>query len=147
MPIFYRNIFDISDSGRETLLDELRAEGDSSPLPSGVWSSGASTTPDDFPVQPSRLSLTPSPVPLPRGLPSTIIPSLPLNTIKQPRAVPHRTFKVILAGDAAVGKTSFIERVCNGHFATHLSSTIGNRSYNLNLELHYMNFKDHELLK
>jgi len=39
--------------------------------------------------------------------------------------IPHRTFKVILAGDAAVGKTTFIERVCQGHFAPNLSSTIG----------------------
>lgn len=38
---------------------------------------------------------------------------------------PHRTFKVILAGDAAVGKTTFIERICNGHFTPNLSSTIG----------------------
>lgn len=41
---------------------------------------------------------------------------------------PQRTFKVILAGDAAVGKTTFIERICHGHFTPNLSSTIG---YNL----------------
>lgn len=44
---------------------------------------------------------------------------------------PHRTFKVILAGDAAVGKTTFIERICHGHFTPNLSSTIGNKNLNV----------------
>ncbi|OXA60068.1 ras and EF-hand domain-containing protein homolog [Folsomia candida] len=45
--------------------------------------------------------------------------------ISEPPPQLERTFKVILAGDAAVGKSTFIERVCQGHFTPNLSSTIG----------------------
>ncbi|GAB1598925.1 ras and EF-hand domain-containing protein homolog [Argonauta hians] len=38
---------------------------------------------------------------------------------------PERMYKVVLAGDAAVGKTSFIMRLCKGKFVTNLSSTLG----------------------
>nr|KAG5690775.1 hypothetical protein BaRGS_013065 [Batillaria attramentaria] len=34
-------------------------------------------------------------------------------------------YKVVLAGDAAVGKSSFIVRLCKGKFVPNLSSTLG----------------------
>lgn len=39
--------------------------------------------------------------------------------------VPERMFKVVLAGDAAVGKSSLIMRLCKGKFVSNLSSTLG----------------------
>ncbi|XP_050529016.1 ras and EF-hand domain-containing protein homolog isoform X2 [Daktulosphaira vitifoliae] len=38
---------------------------------------------------------------------------------------PERTYKIVFAGDAAVGKTCFIHRFCKGIFATKLGSTLG----------------------
>ncbi|KAK3101207.1 hypothetical protein FSP39_001755 [Pinctada imbricata] len=38
---------------------------------------------------------------------------------------PERMYKVVLAGDAAVGKSSFIMRLCKGKFVQNLSSTLG----------------------
>ncbi|XP_060568160.1 ras and EF-hand domain-containing protein homolog isoform X2 [Ruditapes philippinarum] len=38
---------------------------------------------------------------------------------------PERMFKVVLAGDAAVGKSSLIMRLCKGKFVENLSSTLG----------------------
>ncbi|KAH3882276.1 hypothetical protein DPMN_006210 [Dreissena polymorpha] len=38
---------------------------------------------------------------------------------------PERMFKVVLAGDAAVGKSSLIMRLCKGKFLENLSSTLG----------------------
>jgi small GTP-binding protein len=34
--------------------------------------------------------------------------------------------KVVLLGDASVGKTSIMRRLCNGHFDTHTAPSIGN---------------------
>ncbi|XP_050426081.1 ras and EF-hand domain-containing protein homolog isoform X2 [Adelges cooleyi] len=38
---------------------------------------------------------------------------------------PERTYKIVFAGDAAVGKTCFIHRFCKGQFTTKLGSTLG----------------------
>ncbi|ESO91691.1 hypothetical protein LOTGIDRAFT_163420 [Lottia gigantea] len=38
---------------------------------------------------------------------------------------PERMYKIVLAGDAAVGKSSFIMRLCKGKFVNNLSSTLG----------------------
>lgn len=38
---------------------------------------------------------------------------------------PDRMFKIVLAGDAAVGKSCFIMRLCKGKFVANLSSTLG----------------------
>ena len=38
---------------------------------------------------------------------------------------PERMYKVVLAGDAAVGKSSFIMRLCKDKFVSNLSSTLG----------------------
>lgn len=40
---------------------------------------------------------------------------------------PERTYKILFAGDAAVGKTYFIHRFCKGVFANRLGSTVGNK--------------------
>ena len=44
----------------------------------------------------------------------------------EPTGPPDRTYKVVFAGDAAVGKTSFINRITKGVFMSNLSSTLGN---------------------
>lgn len=38
---------------------------------------------------------------------------------------PERTYKVVFAGDAAVGKSTFIVRVCKGYFVNNIASTLG----------------------
>lgn len=38
---------------------------------------------------------------------------------------PDRMYKIVLAGDAAVGKSCFIMRLCKGKFVSNLSSTLG----------------------
>ena len=43
----------------------------------------------------------------------------------EPTGPPDRTYKVVFAGDAAVGKTSFINRLTKGIFLSNLSSTLG----------------------
>jgi len=43
----------------------------------------------------------------------------------EPTGPPDRTYKVVFAGDAAVGKTSFINRITKGVFLSNLSSTLG----------------------
>ncbi|CAL8109883.1 unnamed protein product [Orchesella dallaii] len=175
------------DSGLSTLLDEIRAEGDGSPLPSGIWTSssifsnspqpesrhGCATSQNGIGmgkivssccienIVRHESSSSPSSS-YNRNLPANSaentyksfehgedsdlyealsVNSNPLgNNIKSSQEgndagfdyqhdsstfYPHRTFKVILAGDAAVGKTTFIERICHGHFTPNLSSTIG----------------------
>ena len=37
----------------------------------------------------------------------------------------ERIFKIVLAGDAAVGKSSFILRLCKNKFIPNLNSTLG----------------------
>ncbi|XP_037077026.1 ras and EF-hand domain-containing protein homolog, partial [Pollicipes pollicipes] len=46
-------------------------------------------------------------------------------TLYEPTGPPERTYKVVFAGDAAVGKSTFITRVCRGVFVTNISSTLG----------------------
>jgi len=43
----------------------------------------------------------------------------------------ERIFKIVLAGDVAVGKSSFILRLCKNKFVPNLNSTLG--SYVLGL--------------
>ena len=43
----------------------------------------------------------------------------------EPTGPPDRTYKVVFAGDAAVGKTTFINRLTKGIFMSNLSSTLG----------------------
>ena len=56
--------------------------------------------------------------------PSTLQRSNPWHQL-DPTGPPDRTYKVVFAGDAAVGKTSFINRITKGTFITNLSSTLG----------------------
>ncbi|XP_071500202.1 ras and EF-hand domain-containing protein homolog [Diadema antillarum] len=42
-----------------------------------------------------------------------------------PPQQPERMYKIVLAGDAAVGKSSFIMRLCKGVFHNNLNSTLG----------------------
>eukprot|EP00095_Tigriopus_kingsejongensis_P000097 maker-scaffold1877_size25834-snap-gene-0.9 protein:Tk00097 transcript:maker-scaffold1877_size25834-snap-gene-0.9-mRNA-1 annotation:"ras and ef-hand domain-containing protein" len=55
------------------------------------------------------------------GNPSTAVTLRDL----EPTGPPDRTYKVVFAGDAAVGKTSFINRLTKGVFLSNLSSTLG----------------------
>lgn len=43
----------------------------------------------------------------------------------EPNGQPDRTYKVVLAGDAAVGKSCLIHRFCKGSFVKRLGSTLG----------------------
>ncbi|XP_030848909.1 ras and EF-hand domain-containing protein homolog isoform X2 [Strongylocentrotus purpuratus] len=56
-----------------------------------------------------------------RALPQ--LPQQPLSPT--PTAHPERMYKIVLAGDAAVGKSSFIMRLCKGIFHSNLNSTLG----------------------
>ena len=38
---------------------------------------------------------------------------------------PERMYKLVLAGDAAVGKSSFILRLCKNKFHSSLNATLG----------------------
>ena len=51
-------------------------------------------------------------------------PPLTLEDIN-PTGPPDKTYKVVFAGDAAVGKTSFINRITKGIFLSNVSSTLG----------------------
>jgi Ras and EF-hand domain-containing protein len=48
-----------------------------------------------------------------------------INSYEITNGDPERTYKIVFAGDAAVGKTCFIHRFCKGTFATKLGSTLG----------------------
>ena len=43
-------------------------------------------------------------------------------------------YKLVLAGDAAVGKSSFILRLCKNRFYQSLNATLGNNVIKLHLE-------------
>ena len=43
----------------------------------------------------------------------------------QRNTAPERMYKVVLCGDAAVGKSSFILRLCKNKFIRNLHSTLG----------------------
>ncbi|XP_068722019.1 ras and EF-hand domain-containing protein-like isoform X2 [Montipora capricornis] len=49
----------------------------------------------------------------------------PLNVSSAEASVPERMYKLVLAGDAAVGKSSFILRLCQNKFHNALNSTLG----------------------
>ncbi|XP_020614148.1 ras and EF-hand domain-containing protein homolog isoform X7 [Orbicella faveolata] len=49
----------------------------------------------------------------------------PLHTSVVEGNVPERMYKLVLAGDAAVGKSSFILRLCRNRFHSALNSTLG----------------------
>ncbi|XP_039092289.1 EF-hand calcium-binding domain-containing protein 4B [Hyaena hyaena] len=40
-------------------------------------------------------------------------------------SIPDRLFKIVLVGNSAVGKTSFLRRFCEDHFAPGLAATVG----------------------
>ena len=70
-----------------------------------------------------------APPPVPRRRNSKTISPLSTREISvrdlEPTGPPDRTYKVVFAGDAAVGKTSFINRLTKGHFVSNLASTLG----------------------
>ncbi|XP_070199078.1 ras and EF-hand domain-containing protein homolog isoform X6 [Littorina saxatilis] len=59
-----------------------------------------------------------------RQLPHAPVESI-APTIVRVTKEPERMYKVVLAGDAAVGKSTFIVRLCKGKFVPNLSSTLG----------------------
>jgi hypothetical protein len=66
-----------------------------------------------------------TPFPTPRRVPSVVRPSSgrkpePVGLARElePSGPPDRTYKVVFAGDAAVGKTSFINRLTKGDVYT-----------------------------
>ena len=68
----------------------------------------------------------PPPVPRRRNPhpPSSSVREISIRDL-EPTGPPDRTYKVVFAGDAAVGKTSFINRLTKGHFVSNLASTLG----------------------
>ena len=42
-----------------------------------------------------------------------------------PLSIPDRLFKIVLVGNSAVGKTSFLRRFCEDRFAPGLAATVG----------------------
>ncbi|XP_049954714.1 ras and EF-hand domain-containing protein-like [Schistocerca serialis cubense] len=60
---------------------------------------------------------------------SSVVNGRTPNTKTQPSLEPEgpvdRTFKIVFAGDAAVGKSSFIFRFCKGVFINNMGSTLG----------------------
>ena len=50
---------------------------------------------------------------------------LPTEIVSRSQNAPDRMYKIVLAGDAAVGKSSLIMRLCKGVFQTNLNSTLG----------------------
>ena len=64
-----------------------------------------------------------------RSVPVVVDTSRPLNPSEyEPSGDPDRTYKIVFAGDANVGKTSFIIRLCKGYFEKHISTTLGKNS-------------------
>eukprot|EP00096_Caligus_rogercresseyi_P015845 TRINITY_DN8325_c0_g1_i1.p1 TRINITY_DN8325_c0_g1~~TRINITY_DN8325_c0_g1_i1.p1 ORF type:complete len:530 (+),score=109.01 TRINITY_DN8325_c0_g1_i1:208-1590(+) len=53
------------------------------------------------------------------------VPMVSPPSFLEPNGPPDRTYKVVFAGDAALGKSSFINRVTKGCFMENLSSTLG----------------------
>ncbi|KAM7439153.1 hypothetical protein ABFA07_011420 [Porites harrisoni] len=49
----------------------------------------------------------------------------PMHVSTSENSVPERMYKLVLAGDAAVGKSSFILRLCRNRFHNALNSTLG----------------------
>ncbi|XP_069994990.1 EF-hand calcium-binding domain-containing protein 4B-like [Penaeus vannamei] len=47
----------------------------------------------------------------------------------EPMGPPERTYKVVFAGDAAVGKSTFIVRLCTGSFINNIASTLGQERF------------------
>ncbi|XP_075326082.1 EF-hand calcium-binding domain-containing protein 4A isoform X1 [Odontesthes bonariensis] len=46
---------------------------------------------------------------------------------------PQRVFKVVFLGNSGVGKSSFIQHYCTGHFYNKMSSTVGKHFYNYHM--------------
>jgi GTPase SAR1 family protein len=49
-------------------------------------------------------------------------------------------FKIVLAGDAAVGKSCFIMRLCKGKFVSNLSSTLGKKHFFSKTDITYFRY-------
>lgn len=57
-------------------------------------------------------------------------PNMVANEVKTTRTLvhPERLFKVVIVGDSAVGKSSLINRFCQGQFVPSFNATIGRPS-------------------
>ncbi|XP_071956591.1 ras and EF-hand domain-containing protein homolog isoform X5 [Antedon mediterranea] len=113
-----------SSSGKAT---EARTEGESSQKEPVSEPSSKCSTPDSAKTMTAKLlrsdtlrgsgrkrTLPQVPSKTPTVSPSTV-----------PQQPPDRMYKIVLAGDAAVGKSSFILRLCKGVFHQNLNSTLG----------------------
>ncbi|KAK3767401.1 hypothetical protein RRG08_017626 [Elysia crispata] len=74
-----------------------------------------------------------------RGSSRRQLPALPSAEVvpapPAPPKDPDRVHRIYMAGDAAVGKTSFIFRICKGKFVANLSSTLGMDFYTKMLDV------------
>ncbi|XP_041466327.1 ras and EF-hand domain-containing protein-like isoform X3 [Lytechinus variegatus] len=95
--------------------------------PRGATSASLHTSNYGEPIRDMRsLSRGSSPRSSGGGSRKRALPQLPQQPLSPtPTAQPERMYKIVLAGDAAVGKSSFIMRLCKGIFHSNLNSTLG----------------------
>lgn len=70
-------------------------------------------------AQPSQLELMPT---SPRGQP---VGKETLSKEEGSLSIPDRLFKIVLVGNSAVGKTSFLRRFCDDRFSPGMTATVG----------------------
>uniref|UniRef100_A0A1B6DVN7 Ras and EF-hand domain-containing protein n=2 Tax=Clastoptera arizonana TaxID=38151 RepID=A0A1B6DVN7_9HEMI len=108
------NQLDDYDSGRSTIRDPVDYDTDINYVESSRIS--------DAEYQHISLDNYPTPSLLNRGLSFSSSVSMCELECNGP---PDRTYKIVFAGDAAVGKSCFIHRFCKGTFTLKLGSTLG----------------------
>ncbi|CAG0912879.1 unnamed protein product [Notodromas monacha] len=123
------------DSGRSTLRDFTEVDSE----PPSILIAEA----DDDISTPSDCSLEEKVNPLPRPASRTLVKPLSLELAAaqyEDESIPYEpqlpkpteiknTYKVVLCGDSAVGKTSFINALCDGHFSLNLPTTLGQEKF------------------
>ncbi|XP_066995628.2 ras and EF-hand domain-containing protein homolog [Anabrus simplex] len=108
-----QRLMDDLDSGRSTLRDQVDNESDKSILEE-LSSIGS---------PPSMIQFDPD---FDQNVVNTDATRSTIRASElEPTGPPDRTFKIIFAGDAAVGKSCFIVRFCKGVFLNKLGSTLG----------------------
>ncbi|CAI2348289.1 unnamed protein product [Caenorhabditis sp. 36 PRJEB53466] len=119
----YATVIDPPRQVTATHPDELAVTSPDHPAPAPIAS-----TPVRVPY-PSSAPPAAVPAPTPAPQPSAAPPSAPKRMALAPSTTKNykqkRTFKVIIVGNAAVGKTCLSFRFCCGRFPEHTEATIG----------------------
>lgn len=114
-----RDVSEVSDAEDATLVQSSIGKGQNGV---GVTQNGRVSVEDQSLTDHSVMRKQSDPRPV-AGTGSAVV-SVSLRDL-EPTGPPDRTYKVVFAGDAAVGKTSFINRLTKGVFLSNLSSTLG----------------------